>query len=117
MRSRTVAVNGFTLLEVLIALTILSMVALTVLRATGDSLLGLTDNGWKDRAVLLGRNQLVLLSLKDFKGSLQGTFAPEYPDMSWQVKVSDIKDGKGRKVEMIVSEGPHEISLEKFLFP
>ena len=77
----------------------------------------MADNGWKDRALLLGRNQLILLSLQNFKGSLQGNFAPDYPEISWKVKISDLKNGKGRKLEMLVSEGSHEISLEELLFP
>ena len=109
--------KGFTLLEVLVALAILSIVALTVLRATGEGLRGMAENGWKDRAILLGRNQMILLSLNGFKGGLQGNFAPDYPEISWKAKITEIRDAKGRRLEMIVSEGAHEILLEELLFP
>lgn len=117
MANRASSEKGFTLLEVLVALTILGMIAMTVLRATGDGLLSMADNGWKDRAALLGRNQFILLSLKGFKGGMQGNFAPEHPEISWRVRISNIRDGKGRKVRLTVSEGAHEISLEELLFP
>ena len=40
--------RGFTLLEVLIALAILSTVALLAVRVSGDSLTQLAETGWED---------------------------------------------------------------------
>ena len=41
--------RGFTLLEVLIALAILSTVALLAVRVSGDSLTQLAETGWEAR--------------------------------------------------------------------
>ena len=40
--------GGFTLLEVLVALTILSTVALLAVRVSGDSAAQLAETGWQD---------------------------------------------------------------------
>ena len=44
--------RGFTLLEVLIALAILSTVALLAVRVSGDSLTQLAETGWEDGVLL-----------------------------------------------------------------
>ena len=47
--------RGFTLLEVLIALAILSTVALLAVRVSGDSLAQLAETGWEDGVLRAGR--------------------------------------------------------------
>lgn len=109
--------KGFTLLEVLIALAILSAVALVVLRSTEEDLAQMGDNGWKDRAILLGRNQLIKLQLQDNNGNMQGSFAPEYPQMKWSLHIVSLAGGEGRKLELKVTEGSREVLLEQILYP
>lgn len=109
--------NGFTLLEVLIALAILSAVALVVLRATGEGIAQMGDNGWKDRALLLGRNQLIKLRQEAHGGNTQGNFSPDFPEIKWRVRISDLRDGEGRKIELTVIEGSRELLLEQIIFP
>ena len=75
--SRQSRQDGFTLLEVLVALTVLSLVALLVIRVSGDSLSQLAETGWADQAVCLGRAKLVALLREDRKnleqrGTLRG---------------------------------------------
>ena len=107
--------SGFTLLEALIALAILSSVSLVSLRATGENLSRIADSGWADRASVLGRDQLLTLKTRGLKGAAQGSFAPDYPEMIWRATVSDVEGG--RKIELTVSEGAREISIEEFVFP
>ena len=49
--------RGFTLLEVLIALAILSTVALLAVRVSGDSLTQLAETGWEDGVLRAGRGR------------------------------------------------------------
>ena len=107
--------SGFTLLEVLIALAILSAVALAALRVTGESLSQAADNDWKDRALLLGRNQLIKLTQQKITANSQGNFAPDYPQISWKSIVTEARDSGGYKLEIIVTEGRREIVLEKLV--
>lgn len=48
---------------------------------------------------------------------LRGTFAPDYPDISWQAAVSPMEDIPGRKLELTVKEGPREVLLEQIVIP
>lgn len=109
--------GGFTLLEVLLALAILSGVSLVVIRAVGDGMVQIGDSAWKDRAVRLGRMQIIKLSRGNGKMGLRGTFAPDYPDIAWQATVAPMEDIPGRKLELTVKEGPREILLEQILIP
>ena len=51
--------RGFTLLEVLIALAILSTVALLAVRVSGDSLAQLAETGWEDGVLRAGRGKMI----------------------------------------------------------
>lgn len=109
--------RGFTLLEVLVALTILSAVAITVLRLVGDNLTGIGDSGWNDRAALLGRNQLLKLETSGLKNDSSGNFGPEYPEIAWRLTIKSLGEGAGRRLELTVSEGARELALERILLP
>lgn len=109
--------SGFTLLEVLIALAILSAVALLVLRATGEGLAQIADNGWKDRALLLGRNQMLKLRKQTGGENMQGSFAPDFPQMQWRLHITELRNGVGRKLALTVTEGSRELSLEEIIIP
>lgn len=108
---------GFTLLEVLIALTILSAVSLVVIRAVGDGMAQIGDNGWTDQAARLGLSQMTRIMQQGAKGSAQGSFAPDYPDIRWTAKVSGIDSAPGRKLELTVRQGKRELMLERILIP
>lgn len=106
---------GFTLLEVLIALTILGAVSLVVIRAVGDGMVEIADSAWKDRAVRLGRMQIERLG--SAKGGSRGSFAPDYPHIIWQASISPLEDVPGRRLELVVKEGGREVMLERIIIP
>ena len=113
--------TGFTLLEVLVALSLLAIVALAVIRACGEGLVQVGDSGWTDTAVRVGRARMYEIVQSGGNGNLQGTFAPQYPEMRWRAHVHDLRDLPGRRLEFIITEGEekarHEISLEQILYP
>lgn len=112
---------GFTLLEVLVALSLLAIVALAVIRACGEGLIQVGDSGWADTAVRIGRAKMYEVVLSGGKGNLQGSFAPQYPEMRWQAQIHDLQDLPGRRLEFVITEGEgrarHEVALEQILYP
>lgn len=114
------AAAGFTLLEVLVALSLLAIVALAVIRACGENLIQVGDSAWADTAVRVGRAKMYEVVLSG-RGNLQGTFAPQYPDMRWHAHMYDVQDFPGRRLEFVITEGEgkarHEVTLEQILYP
>lgn len=112
---------GFTLLEVLVALSLLAIVALAVIRACGEGLVQVGDSGWADTAVRVGRARMYEIVLSGGNGNLQGTLAPQHPEMQWRAHVHDLQGLPGRRLEFIISEGEgkerHEIFMEQILYP
>ena len=74
--------RGFTLLEVLVALAILSTVALLAVRVSGDSLTQLAE------------------MLRESPDSLEqwGTLSPEYPDVEWHSKLVALRCMEGKRL-------------------
>ena len=115
------AASGFTLLEVLVALSILAIVAFTLIRACGEGLVYVADSGWADMAVRVGRAKMQEVVLEGGKGNLQGTLAPLHPELKWEARVHSLPDLPGRRLEFILSEGVgkarHELFMEQILYP
>lgn len=97
--------RGFTLLEVLIALTLLSTVALLAVRASGDSLTQLAETGWQDAVILAGRDRMIRLIRQD-PGNLdqRGTLSPEFPQVEWQAKTISLRSMQGKRLEFRLVE-------------
>lgn len=98
--------GGFTLLEVLVALAILSTVALLAVRVSGDSASQLADTGWRDAVLRAGRGKLVEL-LRESPDSLDqwGTLAPDFPDVEWHSKLVALRFREGKRLEFRLMEG------------
>lgn len=108
--------SGFTLLEVLVALTVLSLVALLAMRVSGDSLIQLADTGWRDQAMRLGRARLVEILRDDGKRLEQrGTLAPHMPGVEWHSKLYSLRGLGGRRLELVLAEERGAIRREVVL--
>lgn len=96
---------GFTLLEVLVALTILSTVALLAVRASGDGMSQLAETGWQDAVLRAGRGKLIQM-LRESPESLDqwGTLAPNFPDVEWHSKVVALRGMEGKRLEFRLVE-------------
>ena len=82
--------KGFTLLEVMIALAIMSGVILTVISSFNYHLSIVTRDREETIGFLLARAKLEEIELmkKDALKTVQeGTFAPEHPEISWKAEV------------------------------
>lgn len=97
--------HGFTLLEVLIALTILSTVALLAVRVSGDSLSLLAETGWEDEVLRAGRGKLIQMIRQDPESLDQwGTLAPDFPDVEWHSKLVSLQSMEGKRLEFRLVE-------------
>ena len=94
-----------TLLEVLVALAILSTVALLAVRVSGDSLTQLAETGWEDGVLRAGRAKMLQM-LRESPDSLEqwGTLSPEYPDVEWHSKLVALRCMEGKRLEFRLVE-------------
>lgn len=96
---------GFTLLEVLIAIAILSTVSLVALKHIGENQRQVAETIWLDEVLYAGRAAMIQIIRQHPNDLVQrGTLAPEYPDVEWSSKVFPLKIGQGRRIEFTLSE-------------
>lgn len=89
MSRRPSATAGFTLLEVMIALAIIAAVVFTVIATINHHLDIMADDRSETLAALLARQQLDGLDDKlDYPDKEDGTFAPDQPDYTWELRVT-----------------------------
>lgn len=74
--------SGFTLLEVVVSLAIMAVVVLTLLGSVNYHLAIIAKERDSTALTLLARNRMAELEQAPAKGA--GTFAPSYPELSWQ---------------------------------
>ena len=88
--SRTLA--GFTLLEVMIALAVMSIVLVSVYRMHSQSLTMNTAARFYTLAPLLAQNKIAELEALSSDGfpNDSGDFGEQYPGYSWQTSITDV---------------------------
>lgn len=118
--TKKVKTAGFTLLEVLVALAVLSISGLLIIRTSGAGLTQLARTGWEDQAMRLGRNQMIRLMVESPDRLEQwGTLAPEMPHAEWRSQRQRLHSMPAETLLFQVSEGSgqsrREIVLECLL--
>ncbi len=107
---------GFTLLEVMIALAILSLVAVAFLRAQASSIHLVDEACQISRATLLAREKMAELESAGYPepGEKTGTGGETFPPLRWEQIVSSTEILNLRKavVRVLWMEGTRERSLE-----
>jgi general secretion pathway protein I len=88
--SRTL--SGFTLLEVMIALAVMSIVLVSVYRMHSQSLSMNTAARFYTLAPLLAQNKIAELEALSSDGfpNDSGDFGEQYPGYSWQISITDV---------------------------
>ncbi|OGP97889.1 MAG: hypothetical protein A2Z51_03255 [Deltaproteobacteria bacterium RBG_19FT_COMBO_52_11] len=108
--------TGFTLLEVMIALAILSLVAVAFLRTQASSIHLVDEACQISRATLLAREKMAELESAGFSepGEKTGTAGETFPLLRWEQIVSSTEILNLRKavVRVLWREGTRERSLE-----
>jgi general secretion pathway protein I len=107
---------GFTLLEVMIALAILSLVAVAFLRAQGSSVHLVDESIQISLATLLAKEKMAELESGGFPepGKNSGSGGEDFPLFHWEQVISSTEILNVRKavVRILWMEGTRERSLE-----
>ncbi len=108
--------SGFSLLEVMIALAILSIVAVAFLRSQAGGMRLAEEANYISLATLLAKEKLAELESKGFSelGKTSGDGGAGFPGFRWEKIVSATGAGYVQKVQLKVlwKEGLNERSLE-----
>ena len=113
--------NGFTLMEVMIAMAILAIALVAVFQLQSQSISMSTDSRFMTTAALLAQSKMVEVeadaSLVNRKED--GDFGPDYPQYTWHLEVADTKHAQFKKIEVTVNNklfingGTYKIVLYK----
>jgi len=95
---------GFTLLEVMIAMAILSIALVAVFQMQSQSISMSSESRFMTTASLLAQSKMTEIeagkTLDD--QSLKGDFAPDHPEYAWTIQVTDTQIAKLKKIEVTV---------------
>jgi general secretion pathway protein I len=119
---RITKAEGFTLLEVLVAVAILAIAMVAILKANVQSLETLTKSRETSTASLLAASKLAEIEAAGIANwsELQGDFAEDYPDYVWEVETSSTEvEGLVRVVVMVQrgeARAGGEVRIEELLY-
>jgi len=95
---------GFTLLEVMIAMSILAIGLVAVLQMQSQSVSLASESRFLTTASLLAQDKMVeieaMVQLDNRKST--GDFAPDFPEYGWSVAVTDTQIAKLKRIEVNV---------------
>jgi general secretion pathway protein I len=113
---------GFTLLEVMVAVALLSIALVAILKANVENLTALTESREMTTATLLAASKLAEVEAvgADRWTEFQGDFGEEYPDFTWEVE-NEPADLEGlRRVAVTVRRGEtgenRSVRIEELLY-
>lgn len=96
--------NGFTLLEVMAALSILAVALVSILQASGQGLKLTEASRFNSRAVFLARQVLANAQADTTlaEGILRGGFEEPMEDMAWERQVSPLSEAASTGIYRVV---------------
>lgn len=111
--------QGFTLLEVMVALAIMASVILTVLAAVNYHLGVISQERDYTYLTLLARSRMAELELAPLEKKSAGTFAPKHPELTWQSELLPTQIPTMQKLVVRVRRpsDKREVALVRFLVP
>lgn len=113
---------GFTLLEVMIAVSLIAIALVTLIGAQSQSVAIATSSKFDAMAALLAQRRLAEISLQKYASvnDSEGDFGDEYPQFRWKAKVTELSEketgfkgtaGMLKAVDLTVSiEGDKDLS-------
>jgi len=114
-------VNGFTLMEVMIAMAILAIALVAVFQLQSQSISMSTDSRFMTTAALLAQSKMVeaeaASTLTNHKED--GDFGLDYPQYTWHLEVGDTQLPQFKKIEvtvtnkLFISGGTYKLVLYK----
>ena len=93
MIEKRIQITGFTLLEIMVAVSIIAIVFISVFKMHTQTISMSSDVRFYTTAPLLAQSRLAEYELKsvDDLSDDSGGFGEEYPGYSWQVSVNDVE--------------------------
>jgi general secretion pathway protein I len=84
--------SGFTLLEVMIALTIIAIVLVAVFGSQSQSLSLANDAKFNTTAALLAQRKMAEVEMDDYLdvSSTSGDFGEDFPEYQWELDISEV---------------------------
>ncbi|MFZ2630998.1 MAG: prepilin-type N-terminal cleavage/methylation domain-containing protein [Desulfosalsimonadaceae bacterium] len=118
--------RGFTLLEVMVAVSIIAIVLVSIVRLQGQTISMNETIRFYAVAPLLAQAKLSEITLKpeDFEGSQSGDFGDDYPGYTWKAEIEELSIEvvesatlKVKKIDMFVdlNNGQMKFSLRRYL--
>lgn len=85
--------NGFTLIEVLVALVIITITMTSVYRLQSDTLRMSSSKRFYSLAPKLAKSKLAEIETQGLKNAMDGTgdFGQDYPGYAWTVRLEDVQ--------------------------
>jgi len=95
---------GFTLLEVMVAMSILAMALVAVFHMQSQSISMAGEARFLTTASLLAQRKMAEIEANQSTDnkSQEGDFAPDYPAYGWTIQVTDTQIAKLKKIEVNV---------------
>lgn len=112
--------HGFTLLEVMIALSIMAGVVFTVIGSVNYHLSVVDRNRKESVAILLARQKLAELEDEtDLPEKEKGTFAPAQPEYAWEMTSSKTELAQLKRIALAVTwdDNKRSVALVRYLAP
>lgn len=112
--------QGFTLLEVLIALSLVSIIGVFTIHQIGQSQIQLSQTKQNEEMQYEGRLLLIEL-IKNKRNNMEerGTLAPKFPDIEYSSHLRNVQDSSYQKLVLILTDKRQkkhsQLTLEYFL--
>jgi len=96
--------RGFTLLEVMVAMSIMAIGLVAVFQMQSQSISMSTEARFQTTASLLAQSKMADLEAANMLGNRteKGDFSPEHPDYGWTLVVADTQIPKLKRLEVTV---------------
>ncbi|MCF8025718.1 MAG: prepilin-type N-terminal cleavage/methylation domain-containing protein [Desulfobacteraceae bacterium] len=98
--------KGFTLMEVLVALSIIAIALISVIRLQGQTIGMCEAVKFYSSAPFLAQAKIsdAVMDFDSYTGGASGDFEPQYPDLSWKVDIIEKQIGPAEYPEVFVAE-------------
>jgi len=97
--------SGFTLMEVMIAMTILAIALVAIFQSQSQSISMSTDSRFMTTASLLAQSKMVEVEAASTldNQTKDGDFGPDYPQYVWHLEVGDTMLPQFKKINIMVT--------------
>ncbi len=113
MKKSVTKKNGFTLLEVLISLAVVSAVLITIIYTVNYHLSLIQRHETMTVATMLGKEKIHTVSVQ--QRDKKGSFSKPYQDYSYEINIKNSPFEKVRIVNLSVTKDGERVDLSKFI--